>query len=191
MLIDRLITTASDKVHDAQSVALQVPDKLGDVTRADIEGALSLTEDALKADVPELRGNLATAHAAVRRCRFPLDEHRALFGTLAELAYALEDIEQAAAAADYPETGTTLSLPRQHLVPRSALASELEALEARLKEFDKKLADIEKQQSGAREFEDQDALTADVAVHAGAQSRAAHELVGERQVDIRGLFVVI
>jgi len=69
-LIDRLITTASDKVHDAQSVARQVPDKLGDVTRAEIEGALSLTEDALKADVPELRGNLATAHAAVRRCRF-------------------------------------------------------------------------------------------------------------------------
>jgi formylglycine-generating enzyme required for sulfatase activity len=190
-IIERLIANASDKLRDAQGVALQVPDRLGDVPRADIESALTLTEDSLKADVPELRGNVATAHAAIRRCRFPLDEHRALFGTLAELAYALEDVEQAAAAADYPEAGNTLSLPQQHLVPRGALTSELEALEARLNEFDKKLADLEKQQSGAREFEDQDALILDVTDHASAQSRAAHELVGQRQVDIRGLLVVL
>jgi len=52
------------------------------VTRADIEAALSLTADSLKADVDELRGNLAAAHAAIRRCRFPLDEHRACSGRL-------------------------------------------------------------------------------------------------------------
>jgi formylglycine-generating enzyme required for sulfatase activity len=190
-VIDRLIASASDKLSDARGVALQVPDELGGVARADIEVALSLTESSLKSDVDELRGNVAAAHAAIRRCRFPLDEHRALFGALAELTYALEDVEQAAAAADYPESETTISLPRQHLVPRGALTSELEALEARLKEFDKKLADIERQQSGAPEFEDQDALIAYAADHAGAQSRAAHELAGQRQVDIRGLFHVI
>jgi formylglycine-generating enzyme required for sulfatase activity len=190
-VIDRLIASASDKLGDARGVALQVPDELGGVTRADIEAALSLTEDSLKADVDELRGNVAAAHAAIRRCRFPLDEHRALFGALAELTYALEDVEQAAAAADYPESETTISLPRQHLVPRGALTSELEALEARLKDFDKKLADIEKQQSGAPEFEDQDALIAYAADHAGAQSRAAHELARQLQVDIRGLLHVI
>jgi len=107
------------------------------------------------------------------------------------LTYGLKDVEQAAAAAGYPESETTIALPRQHLVPRGALASELEALEARLKEFDKKLADIEKQQSGAPEFEDRDALIAYAAEHAGAQSRAAHELAGQRQVDIRGLSHVI
>jgi hypothetical protein len=190
-VIDRLIASASDKLAEARDVARQVPDKLGEVTRAEIEAALSLTADSLKADVDELRGNVAAAHAAIRRCRFPLDEHRALFGALAELTYALEDVEQAAAATGYPESETTIALPRQHLVPRGALASELEALEARLKEFDEKLADIEKQQSGAPEFEDQDALIAYAAEHAGAQSRAAHRLVGERQVDIRGLSHVI
>jgi hypothetical protein len=107
------------------------------------------------------------------------------------LTYALEDVEQAAAAVDYPESETTISLPQQHLVPRNALTSELEALEARLKEFDEKLADIEKQHSGAWEFEDQDALIAYVADHAGAQSRSAHALASQRQVDIRGLFDVI
>jgi formylglycine-generating enzyme required for sulfatase activity len=190
-VIERLIASASDKLANARGVARQIPDELGGVTRSDIAAALSLTEDSLKADVDELRGNVAAAHAAIRRCRFPLDEHRALFGALAELTYALEDVEQAAAAVDYPESETTISLPQQHLVPRNALTSELEALEARLKEFDKKLADIEKQHSGAREFEDQDALIAYVADHAGAQSRSAHALAGQRQVDIRGLFHVI
>jgi formylglycine-generating enzyme required for sulfatase activity len=190
-VVERLIASASDKLRDARAVAVQVPDELGDVTRTDIEGALSLTEASLKAGVDELRDDIVAAHAAIRRCRFPLGEHQALFGALAELSYALEDIEQAAAAADYPESETILQLPRQHLVPRAALATELDALEERLKEFDKKLSDIEKQQSGAREFEDQDALIVDVTGHAAAQSIAAHQLAGQRQVDIRGLFHVI
>jgi formylglycine-generating enzyme required for sulfatase activity len=190
-IVERLIAGAADKLRETQGVARQVPDEIGRVMRVDVEAALALTQASLKADVPELRGDVGAAHAAVRRCRFPRDEHQALFGAMAELAYALEDIEQAAATADYPEPEITISLPRQHLVPRSALEHELDALEARLQEFDRRLADIEKQQSGAHEFEDQDELIADVTVHAGAQSLVAHELAGQRQVDIRGLFHVI
>jgi formylglycine-generating enzyme required for sulfatase activity len=190
-IVARLIANASDRLRDAQIAARQIPDRLGSVTRAEIESALSLIENSLKADFSELRGNLSTAHAAIRERRFPFGEHSAMFGRLAELAYSLEDIEQAAAAADYPEARTPLSLPQQHLVPRGAIIAELDALEASLSAFDKKLSDLEKQQSGAPEFEDQDALILDVTEHAGAQSKAVHELVGQRQIDVRGLLVLI
>ena len=84
-----------------------------------------------------------------------------------------------------------MSLPRQHLVPRDVLLSGLEALEARLNDFDQKLADVERQQTGDRAYEDQDALIEYVTAHAGAQSAAAHQLAAQRQVDIRGLSHVI
>jgi formylglycine-generating enzyme required for sulfatase activity len=190
-IVATLIAGAADKLRDARHEARQVPEELGGVKREEIEGALVLTEASLKADVAELRGDLAAAHAFIRRCRFPRDEHRALFGALAELRYALEEIEEAAAAAEYPESETSVRLPLQHLVPRSALASALGALESRLSDFDQKLADIERQQSGRSDYEDQDALIEYVTTFAGAQSVAAHELAAQRQVDIRGLSHVI
>jgi hypothetical protein len=118
-------------------------------------------------------------------------KHRALFGAIAELHYALEEIEEAAAAADNPESETSILLPRQHLVPRSALADALDVLEARLTDFDQKLFEIERQRSGASDYADQDALIEYVTTRAGAQSLVAHELAAQRQVDIRGLSHVI
>jgi hypothetical protein len=154
-VVAKLIASAAEKLYDARGEARQIPDDLAGVRRAEIEAALKLTEASLKADVAELRGDVAAAHAFIRRCRFPRDEHRGLFGALAELRFALEEIEDAAAAFDYPESSTSIPLPRQHVVPRGALASALDVLESRLNDFDQKLADLEQQQSGDSDHEDQ------------------------------------
>src|SRR5260370_32063059 len=128
-VVETLIVTASDKPSEARGEARQVPEEIGGVSRQEIESALALTEASLKADVPEWRGNVAAADASIRRCRFPRDEHRGLFSALAELRDAIADIEDAAAAAEYPDSETTVSLPRQHLLRRGILLSELRALE--------------------------------------------------------------
>jgi formylglycine-generating enzyme required for sulfatase activity len=190
-IVAQLIASAAGKLRDARIESRQAPEELGDVNREEIEAALALTEASLRADVVELRGNLAAAHASIRRCRFPREDHRALFGAIAELHYALEEIEEAAAAADYPEIETAIPLPRQHLVPRSVLADALDVLEARLKDFDQKLSDVESQRSGESDYADQDALIEYVTTRAGAQSLVAHELAAQRQVDVRGLSHVI
>jgi formylglycine-generating enzyme required for sulfatase activity len=60
-----------------------------------------------------------------------------------------------------------------------------------LNDFDQKLADVERQQTCDRAYEDQDALIEYVTAQAGAQSAAARQLAAQRQVDIRGLSHVI
>src|SRR5260370_4444188 len=131
-VVETLIVTASDKPSEARGEARQVPEEIGGVSRQEIESALALTEASLKADVPELRGNVAAAHASIRRCRFPRDEHRGLFSALAELRDALADIEDAAAAAEDPDSETTEPLPRHHLLPGALLVPDPPALEGRL-----------------------------------------------------------
>ena len=68
-VVETLIVTALGKLREARSEARQVPEEIGGVSRQEIESALALTEASLKADVPELRGNVAAAHAKVQRVR--------------------------------------------------------------------------------------------------------------------------
>jgi formylglycine-generating enzyme required for sulfatase activity len=191
-VISRLILVASEKLKQARDTARQVPEQLGNIHRSELESSLIVTEAALKATDDELRGNIAAAHSFIRRCcRFSRDEHNSMFGALAELSFSLEDVEQAAAAADYPESEANIFLPKQYLVPRAPLVAELDALSARLAEFDDQLSALAQNQSASEKLADQNALIKYVVDHAGSQSVAAHELAAERQIDIRGLSHVI
>jgi formylglycine-generating enzyme required for sulfatase activity len=186
-IVQRLIELTAGKLADAESATRQVPDDLGGVARSDVVAALHFAEIALKADAPALRGDVAAAHARLWRIRFPREEHQGLFAALADLRDSLTEIEQAAAAADYPASEATIATPPQHLVPRAPIAAELDALEARLNDIDARLRDLTAAKENTQAAAFQNAVIDATTAQAEAKSEMARELAAERQVDVKGL----
>lgn len=190
-IVRRLIEAIDEKIKEAREVALQVPDRLENIPLHEIETALSFAEKALRADVVGLRGDVAAAYARLWRHRFPREENQRLFSALADLRDTLMELEQAAAAAEYPASEATISPPSQHLVPRQSIAPELDTLEQRLTELDVKLQElaIRGHEAGSSSF--QVAIIESIVIDAGTKSEMARELAAETQVDIKGLAHVV
>lgn len=185
--VTSLLQIAAERLVVAQQAVLQVPDKLGSVSRTNIGASLTLAEQAIMADVDSLRGSIATAHAFLRRCRFPSEEHDGLFRAMTELSRALEDLEQCAAAADYPANEAAINPANRQVVSRTSIPDLFTALDVRLSDFDDQLERIDRLKSRGNEFEDQNALVDYVVGYAGVQSTTARGLSRQEQVDVTGI----
>lgn len=185
------IQSASSALLDAESIAKQAPEELGRIKLTSVVEAFGFAKLALTSEPRDLRGELSAAHSMLRRCRFPRQEHNNLFSSIADVVFALEEIEQAASAADYPPPLHDIALPRQHLVPRGLINAELGALKEKLEEVDLRLTELSAERTSRADLQEQVALIDFVTKHAGSKTEMAHALSRGDQVDVRGLSVVI
>ena len=190
-VIRRLIQDASEKAEEAREIILQTPDDLGGISRDALYAVISAVESALKADAYSLRGDIGAARALIRRYRFPRAENVRLFSILADIGYALEDIDEAAAVLKYPASEVERSIPAQLVVSRQPIERELDLLRTSLAQVDVKLAELIDSKAKTLKFSRQDMLIDFVATHAGAKSELAHQIAAERKVDIRSLSHVV
>lgn len=193
LLIERAIQSAHEALAEARFWIGQAPEQLGkQVTRRQVEAALAMVDTALRSNPDALRGDLSAARSRLRRDRFPPLEAVSLSAALAELAYRLEDVDQAAAAAAYPQSAILLPFPDQHLLPRSLVSEEMDELVSRLSHMEAKLDFLANSNSGGSiEFLEQDELIEYVSRNAGPKIEMAGELSRESQVDILGISNVL